>query len=461
MFKGALAADPTLSIVLTVARGLDSTGFEEEVGAGDRLKVVGAMPPKNERHLSYISTEDLQAQFSQTKAVPYDVVVNGQPGLHPLIWNTLANRYSQGRYQVSVPVMAHMMWTITRELMKQTPAFYLGELDLIGESMACWYGTSLWESEMLRLEWIKSVRQWLSPAAIDKLERMTVAMPNGIDFAGLIPVWVFRETRRGDGDRVGVFWGGRLTDQKRWIPTLEVLKTLQSSGLDVWATTMFPDDAPQVQTWRQSKVSLETNTRRHRMYDVMALSDVVPCFSKAEGYGSAWLEFLAAGMLVVFKRESWAELLLPDWYPFFVDRDEEMAPMCLALARSWPDGEAWTKWSPMIRDWVGAEHDSAVNAVTFGRLLTAEAQRGIDADEAIGRRGLGRLAIAAAEMLWATAPVPIPLAVLGEQMTVLGRGDREFGKPGDMISPMYLRRALQVNGWRDVGPADEVRMMAP
>lgn len=458
LFKASLADDPTLSIRMTCARGLDPSSFLEEVGAPGRMEVVGVLPPKNERHLSYLSTEDLAAELAQVKAQPpYDVVVNGQPGLQPLIWNALANRYSQGRYQTSVPVVSHMMWTVTRELMRQTPAFYLGELDLVGESMAAWYGTSIWESQMLLTEWLDSVRPWLSPAAMDKLASMTVAMDNGIDYASLAPVWHEREERRRNGSPVGVFWGGRLTDQKGWQQTLKLLVRLRSAGLDVDATTMFGDDAPQVATWRSTGVPLHARVRRAEMYRLMSFADVVPCYSKVEGYGSAWLEFLAAGMLVVVKRESWAEKLLPDWYPLFVDTDAEMERTCLAVARTWPNGELWTDLSPRIRAWVADVHDSARNGVRFGQLLTAEARRGVEADARFARQGLATLACDAAGEVFDGSPVT--LEAICAQMTAMSRSGREFGRPGDMVSPMYLRRCLQVRGWVDVGDAREVRMV--
>ncbi len=131
-----------------------------------------------------------------------------------------------------------------------------------------------------------------------------------------------------------------------------------------------------------------------------------------------------------------------------------MLRLSLAVARSWPNGQVWTETSPKIRDWVLQEHDSRINGARFGTILNSEAHRGIAADGHLQRGALGQLALTAARDIDET----FTLARLAQQMTDLGRGDRIFGKVGDVISPMYLRRILQVAGWRDVGGADEVLM---
>lgn len=461
LLREALAADPDLSVVITVARGLDDSSFLDEVGAPGRVEVVGALPPKNERHLSYVSTEEIGALLSQAKvAVPYDVVVCGQPGLTPMYWNALANRYSQGRFQTTVPMVSHMMWTVTRELMKQTPAFYLGELDLVGEAMAAWYGPTVWESSMLMEEFVESVRRWLSPAGIRKVQESSIVIPNGIDVAGTVPTFERREARRREGDLPRVFWAGRLTDQKRWTETGELLSRM-SWKHTVLATTMFDETSPQVEFWRREwpTVDLHAEVKRDRMYELMALGDVVPCLSKVESYGIAWLEMLAAGLLVVFQRESWCERMLPDWYPFFADSPEEVEAMCRVLLKSYPTGTAWTDWGPQIRQWVLDEHDMVLSGRAFGDLVRSVSAEAISEDRRMAHSSTGLLALAAAEEVFDGEPVP--MEAIGRQMSEMSVSGRVFGKPGDMISVAYLRRTLQANGWRDVGGAKEVRMAPP
>lgn len=56
---------------------------------------------------------------------------------------------------------------------------------------------------------------------------------------------------------------------------------------------------------------------------------------------------------------------------------------------------------------------------------------------------------------------PIPAGRIWAQMSDLSDSGREFGKRGDMMTPMYLRRVLEGQGWRDVCRSREVEFVPP
>jgi hypothetical protein len=229
------------------------------------------------------------------------------------------------------------------------------------------------------------------------------------------------------------------------------MQTVQTAtSCRVVVSTNRPESDPDVLWSRQSFPSFELHTGvdRTAFFGLMAQGDVFMCDSPSESYGVAWLEMLAVGMLGVFAPAWWNETLLPDWYPFRSESAEERVQMAVALIKQWPDGPLWTEYVPKVRQWIEEEHNEQRCGTRMGELLRAEKAKALAEDEAKGRSSVGQLANECLTELWKGEPVPEDAVY--ELMTDKSESKREWGKPGDMVTRMFLRRCLEANGWRDI-----------
>jgi hypothetical protein len=195
----------------------------------------------------------------------------------------------------------------------------------------------------------------------------------------------------------------------------------------------------------------------------MSYGDVFMCNSPSESYGVAWLEMLAVGMLGVFEKAWWNETLLPDWYPFVTDSHDQQVQMAAALLKQWPDGPLWSKYSPMVREWIRTEHNEQSTGQRLAALLDDMKQNAILADGGKGTGSVGQLAVRAAELAWAErgSNPAVHEDEVWRRMAALSDSGREWGKSGDIVSRMYLRRCLEANGWRDICRSHQVEFVAP
>jgi hypothetical protein len=219
-----------------------------------------------------------------------------------------------------------------------------------------------------------------------------------------------------------------------------------------WARETFPD-------W-----SIYTGVDRTRFHDLMAEGDCFMSDSPSESYGVAWLEMLAVGMLGVFAPAWWNAALLPGWYPFRSEDAAERVSMAAALLSSWPDGPLWRKYVPRVREWIQEQHNEQLSGVRLAELLNRHKAGALAQDAGKSRGTVADLADrACAELAMETAKPGDPVGVLEDdvygRMRALSDSDREFGKPGDVMSRMYLRRCLEGRGWRDTCQSPLVRFV--
>jgi len=462
VIKHMLAADPEMYVTWVVPRDTKPEVLDEfvlqEMPDPKRLGFLPTLAGLSGRTLGYFMTQDLWYAATQTKVqVPYDVVLSNQLAMTP-IWHTvLTNRYMANRYAVRVPIVNWQMWTATHQQLNEVPEYYAGEADVVAESLSSLFARNVWESEVLYRAHIETMREYVLPSVIKKIQSQSDVIANGIDYPAIEDVWRRRQMRIESGDGPYLFWGGRLANQKKPRVTFPLMAKVQAAvGVDVVISTNRPESDPDVAWTRETFPSwgLHTGMNRQQFMGLMALGDVFLCNSASESYGVAWLEMLGAGMLGVFERAWWNETLLPDWYPWVFDRHEDMVKAAAYLLKTWPDGSDWRSLVPRVREWIEQEHSEVRCAERLAAVLREEKAKALEADAGKAKGSIGQLAAAAAEALWDGEPIPEDEVY--RKMTELSDSQREFGKPGDVISRMFLRRCLEGNGWRDIARGPEV-----
>lgn len=465
-FRHMLEQDPEMYVTWVVPKGVKDEVLSQYVLADmpdpARLGFVKCMAGLGGRTLGYLMTEDVWYLLTQTKVeVPYDVVLSNQPALTG-VWSTvLTNRYQASRYAVKTPIVNWQMWTATQQQMDEVPEYYAGEPDLMAESISSLYAMNVWESQILLDGHLETMKRWLKPSALRTIIDQSVVINNGVDWDRLNAAYE-RRVAGFAGREATLFWGGRLSNQKKPRVTFPLMQTVRNAarcpvivstnkvdgdpGVD-WAKASFPD-------W-----SVMTGVNSKGFGEMMQKGDVFLCNSVSESYGVAWLEMLAMGMIGVFERVWWNEALLPDWYPFVTDSHDEQVAMATALLKQWPDGPLWKEYVPKIRQWIEHEHAEKVCAGALGALLRDQKAQSI-AEQRITPT-LADLAERAAHEVLAETGAPVREHEVWGRMTALSESNREFGKGGDLISRMYLRRLLEVRGWRDICRSREVEFVPP
>jgi hypothetical protein len=290
----------------------------------------------------------------------------------------------------------------------------------------------------------------LTPSVIRKVTAQSEVIANGVDWPRLFEVYQQRKVRQQawrDSDRLGMdarlFWGGRLANQKKPRVTFPLMAEVQRvTGVDVVVSTNRPESDPDVAWCHETfpRWTLYTGVDRTAFFGLMAQGDVFMCDSPSESYGVAW----------------WNDTLLPEWYPFRHEDPEVRVQMAAALIEQWPDGELWTKYVPLVREWIEHEHNEQRCGVALASTLHVQKVGSLDRDRGKGSGSVGQLAHAAALGIWQSNEQPIPEQQVYARMTELSDTHREWGKPGDLVSRMYLRRCLEAAGWIDLCRSREV-----
>ena len=467
---------PDVHVNWVVPRGTSDEVLHEYVLAplgenARRMTFTKCMAGLSGRTLGYFMTEDLWYALTQTKTpIPYDVVLSNQLALTPIWHFVLANRYQSSRYNVRVPIVNWQMWTATTQQLREVPEYYVGEPDVVAESLSSLFAMNVWESDVLLKAHLDTLKQYVVPSVIRKVQEQSIVLANGVDWPRLEEVYEQRMARVRAGatghasGQPNLFWGGRLANQKKprvTFPLMELARTVARVGPPVVSTNR-PESDPDV-AWVREQFpdwALHPGIDRTAFFGLMAQGDVFMCDSPSESYGVAWLEMLAVGMLGVFAPAWWNETLLPKWYPFRHDDPEMRVKMAAALLKQYPDGPMWKEYVPKIREWIREEHNERLTGKTLGHVLKAQKDRALHEDRG---KGGGTIATLANEAAWwcldKTGGEPIPAQMIWDRMTETSESHREWGKSGDMVTAMYLRRALELNGWIDTCRSNEIEFV--
>ena len=466
-----LKRDPEMQVTWTVPTGtpddLIAANLLAPLGeAAQRVKVVKCQATFGGRLLGYFLSEPLYHLLAQTKTTtPYDVILCNQPALMPLYRTLLRNKYQAARYNVSTPIVGWQLWVASDRIRKTMEEYVNSDEDILAESMGSMAADqNVWESSFMLDDHLQTVRKWLSPAAIRHIRDTSVMVSEGVDVEGVRKVALqARLDRAADGGMPGLFWGARLANQKKPRTTFPLMRevvgqmegrvyplvstsTAEGGGQGQWAKGNFPD------------LNVRFDQSRSQFVMNMRQGDVFMSNSPYESYGIGWLEMLAAGMLGVFERAFWTDMLLPDWYPFVTEDPKEQVQMAVALLRDWPNGPLWQEYVPKVRQWLDEEHDERVQAERFLEVLHKAYRQGMEEDEPLARSSIGDVAAQAAEALW-DGSTPIPEEDVFAKMQELSDANRDWGKKGDMITRFYLRRCLQLRGWKDTCQSSEVEFV--
>jgi hypothetical protein len=437
-----------------------------------RLRIVKATGHGFDRLLGYFSTDEIHALLNQaTTAVPYDLVVSQQAAMMPAYKALLMNRMRASRFTTTTPWVLWHIWTATLSQMAEVPEYYMGEADVAAELMGVYHADlNVWESGYLLNDALRSLRTWFQPAVVRKAQEASVALHVGVDVTRLRTVRAGRAERaaiRIPGTRMppsagpGLLWGGRFANQKKPRVSVEQMAAVEieqaAAGRTVNCVVSSSQPVPDWLSQAHPHWRMTGGNDRDRWFDELERGDVFLCNSVSEGYGTAWLEMLGAGLIGVFERSWWNEQLLPDWYPFITDDKREQVAIARVLLDQWPDGPLWSEYVPRILDWIESEQSDLVSGPMMASLLDQQFQAALRADVAIGTGTIGQLAHQAALRAETERDFgPVPEEEVYAHMAKLSDADRVWGQPGDFISRAYLRRALQANGWQDTCSSDQV-----
>lgn len=457
---------PDLHVTWTVPKDapddLLAANFRAPLGeAGSRLEFVKCEATFGGRLLGYFLSEPMYHLLAQAKTTtPYDVILCNQPALMPMYRTLLRNKYQASRYNVATPIVGWQLWVATQQLLIDVPEYVGGELDVLAESMGSLAAEhNVWESQFMFDDHLKTVRKWLSPAAIRKIKESSVLVNEGVDVHGIREyVMEPRLERIRAGGKPGLFWGARIANQKqprKTFPLMREIVGLMEGQVNPSVSTSTAEGGAQGQWGAQTfpDLNVKFGQSRREFLTNMRQGDVFLCNSLNETYGLAWLEMLAGGLLGVYERKWWTDGLLPDWYPFVTDDPKEQVQMAVALLRQWPDGPLWKEYVPRVLEWLAEEHDENVQAVRFLKVLDEAHAAGLAEDESLSRSSVGSIVAEAAESLWKGEPLAED--EIFAKMAEVSTANRDWGKKGDMITRMYLRRCLQVRGWRDLNRGRE------
>lgn len=465
-----LKRDPDLHVTWTVPSNtpddLLAANYLLPLGeAAERLRFVKCAATFGGRLLGYFLSEPMYHLLAQAKTTaPYDVILCNQPALMPMYRTLLRNKYQASRYNVSTPIVGWQLWLATQQLLEDVPEYVGGELDVLAESMGSLAAEyNVWESDFMYRDHLKTVRKWLSPHAIRQIQSTSTLVNEGVDVEGIREtVYEHRLARMAEGGRPALFWGARIANQKQPRKTFPLMRDvlLRMEGkADVIVSTSTPEGGNQGQWANEAFPDMNVRFGQNRAQFLvnMRQGDVFLCNSLNETYGLAWLEMLAGGLLGVYERRWWVDGSIPEWYPFVTDDPKEQVEMAIALLREWPDGPLWREYVPRVQEWLAEQHDERAQAAKFLDLLHAAHAAGLAEDHALARSSVGDVVAEAAEALWTGEPIPEDdvYAKMGE----MSSANRDWGKKGDMITKMYLRRCLQVRGWRDTAQSDRVEFV--
>ena len=458
-----LLEDPHLNVTWLVPRTVDDTQLwkfliaplPEEVRP--RLTFVKATGYGFDRMVGYFSTEEIWQQLNQARTdTPYDLVVTQQAPLVPSYKSVLMNRMMSSRYNTTTPWVIWHLWTATLSQMEEVPEYYMGEADVAAELMGCYHADlNIWESNYLLQDALRSMRKWFQPAAIKKVIANSTPVHVGVEVDRMDEVYARRMERAAAGSKPQLMWASRYANQKKPRISFEQLRKVQielaAAGMPVGVTVSSSQPTPEWVTKDYHDWMAYENQDRDGWFNVLSSGDIVLCNSVSEGYGTTWIEMLAAGVLVVFEKAWWNEQLVPDWYPFLAETKQEQVLMAKELAKQYPDGPLWKQFVPRVREWVRAEQSDLASGPAMLDLLRKEFSTALEADEAIARGSIGQLVHNAALAAVETHGPVVTLDQVFAMMSQISESERQWGKKGDPISRVYLRRALQGNGWKDLG----------
>lgn len=427
-------------------------------GNDRRIAQVPIQASVEGRELGYFATDEVWRTLRQVRAdIPYDVVLCNQPAMIPVYAFLLHNRYRASQFNVRVPIVGWQVWTATESMLENVPEYYAGENDVLAESMSSIAAdANVWESTPLWEDHLRTIRKWLAPSAVRNIVGKSQVVNSGIPMDQLDLIHRRRIQRMRAQDGPNLFWGSRLAGQKqpkRTFPLMEKLAlAIQLGGKPLVTTQTDVGAKAEAYQHQYPLIEFRFGANRSAFHDAMAVGDVFLCHSICEGYGSAWLEMLGAGMLGVFKDEWWVRPLLPYWYPFIAKNDDEMIEMAHLLLGEWPYG-LWNEYGDRIRQWVRDMHDVPHCAESLWSVMNDQHERVLKEDQQIAGRSIGVLVLDACMRLGNEFTED----ELHDKMRELSDADREWGKRGDIVSRMYIRRMAECHGWRDTCEDDAVR----
>ena len=452
-------ADPEFYVQWVVPSGIKASDLADvKMHDPARLDFLSLLAGRSPRTLGYMLPQELWKIVSQAKVpTPYDVILNNQLALGPLYANVLANRFQGGRYSVETPMVNWQMWTATMQQLQSVPEYYFGEIDVLAESLASLYAWNLWESPILLASHLETMERWLKPTALEHIRQRSEITPPGIDTERLDLVHSARNERLAAGESGPcLFWGGRLANQKKVKTTFPLMERVRrQTDCKVLVTTMDADAE-----WVRLEFpewEVHSGVNEHEFGEFLARGDVFLCNAASESYGAAWLEMLYVGLAGVYEEMWWNEHILPEDYPYRTPSRDEQVMTAIALIRNWP------VQVHDFREWLKGQHDRRGSALRMLARMRIEHERAVAGARRMASNTMGRLTNQAAEEAWERwdSDEAMPIGRVTDRMTELSRTHRAFGRKGDPMSVMYLRRLLQAYGWRDIARSGLVELLPP
>ncbi len=454
MITYMLQHDPNLFVYWTVPNTAsieDIAGFlarfnRDGIEVADRVKTVPVSMMSQSRLNGYIMSGEIIDNLAQSKTeLQYDAVCSEMLGLSGVYWTLMANKYGNRNYHVNVPFINMGLWMLTEAQDKAVPEYSMGEIDFFTESMATHWGKNLIESQFIYDQHFKTINRYYRPAILQKIKENTEICTPGINISWIEPIREELLEKRKSRENPNMFWGGRLANQKSPPDTFEIMENSRKMiGGECIVSTPSPESKAKPYIEKYPDWTFKSKQNVHEFYNSMTEGDIFVCINKFDTYGIAWWEMLYSGQIGVFVDNAFSKSFLPDWYPFRGNQ-KEVAEWVQVLKKDFPDGKLWKEYLPRIKEWLEEEHDSKKNSVK----TLAHIQRWHDESVNNTKSGpLTDLAKAAADSLWDGSPIPEQM--IWAKMQELSESGREFGRKGDMMTRMFLRRCIIKAGYKDL-----------
>lgn len=320
---------------------------------------------------------------------PVEAVISMSPQRMP----NLVNAWSIRSIESAEPVFVNWDLLVRNDRSGEMTA---DEIELI--QMAMGYAAAdlnVFESPIARKMAIDMCRKYLAPA------RVKGVLDSSVDVWQGIPVnRVLNATEGKKRDRFTVYYGGRLSESKRFEDLAEVVRRVFEYGRDIdFVITTGSIEGQKLEELKKELpfATFHVGLSQEDAWRVMGTCHTSLCFSSHELFGMAFWEQMVAGLPVVMKAADWNYDLLPEGYQWIAYSNNQAAALLIQQYEAWRQNLAP---GDVMRDLRVAEHirdrmDSEKNLRELGLMVqgavSVRRHSAFDSYEKGGRSGLSDL----------------------------------------------------------------------
>lgn len=429
----------------------DESGYQVDVPLSGENYQVWRAPFGSVRLIEEVApTRELYRYLNvRTSPVSFDGVLNQRTGMGALV-KKMVKPKTKGMFHTDCPVFHLYSEVRTDELVLTGVSPLYGEDEMLLDLSAALTDYSIVIADLGKKNLMDLGRLYLNGSKLRELDKRCCVLPAiGIQYDKVKEYAVPRPH-----DKPVVVYGGRWTDHVKNVSTvLEVFRLMHDSGCAADFVCCSPYDEPKLHAkWSVEYpfVDFRMDVSREEHLANAGGCDVFVYCSKYESFCLTAAEFMLAGVVGVFLRFPWVDVVYPD-YPFIADTPQELA--------------AKARWAVEHLDEarkIAKPYVERLKKLDVSLQRCEEVYRFIDEKvrQSAGKGAGGQLKELVQEALDQHREVgSVTEAELWKTMTALSRAGREFGKTGDRLTKLYLRQMVRKCGWDDACDGPEPRFV--